>query len=103
MRFQLDQRSEVAHAAERRLVPAIPLTGVLYLLLDWGLTGLIGGYWGGLVAIALATMPVAALFRLAFSGRTPRQAVQDGVWSGIGVALIYAWVFTAPFVSLPGF
>lgn len=103
MQFQLDRRSEAAHAAERALVPAVPLTGVLFLLLDWGLTQVIGGYWGGLMAIALATTPLTALFRVALAGRTPRQAVRDGVWCGIAVALLYAWVFTAPFVSVQWF
>ena len=103
MQFQLDRRSDAAREAECVLVPAVPLTGALYLVLDWGLSAALGGYWGGLLAIALATTPLTALFRLAFAGRTPRQAVRDGVWSGMAVALLYAWVFTAPFVSLPGF
>jgi hypothetical protein len=103
MHFQLDRRSEAAQTAERALVPAVVLTGVLYLLLDWGLARMLGGYWGGLLAIAVATTPLTALFRVALAGRTPRQAVKDGVACGIAVALLYAWVFTAPFVSLPGF
>ncbi len=103
MHFQLDRRSEAAQVAERALVPAIPLTGILYLLLEWGLARMIGGYWGGLLAIAVATTPLTALFRVAFAARTPRQAVRDGMCCGVAVALLYAWVFTAPFVSLPGF
>jgi hypothetical protein len=103
MHFQLDRRSEAAQAAERALVPAVVLTGVLYLLLDWGLAPMLGGYWGGLLATLVATTPLTALFRVAFAGRTPRQAVTDGAVCGIAVALLYAWVFTAPFVSIPGF
>lgn len=102
MHFQLDRRTAPAQAAERMLVPAVPVTAAVYLVLDWGLTGVMGGYWGGLVAIAMATAPLTALFRLAFAGRTPRQAIRDGVWSGMAVAILYAWVFTAPFISLPG-
>ncbi len=103
MPLQFDRRSGAAHAAERVLVAAVPLTGGLYLLLDWGLAPVIGGYWGGLLAIAVATTPLTALLRVAYAGRTPRQAVRDGAWCGIAVALLYAWVFSAPFISLPGF
>lgn len=103
MHFQLERRSEAAQAAEHLLVPAVPLTGVLYLLLDWGLARLLGGYWGSLLAIMVSTAPLTALFRVACAGRTPRQAARDGIWCGLAVAGLYAWVFTAPFVSLPGF
>lgn len=103
MHFQLDRRPDVAQAAERALVPAVPLTAIMYLLLDWALARMIGTYWGGLLAIAMATTPLTALFRVAFAGRTPRQAVRDGVCCGVAVALLYAWVFTAPFISLPEF
>ncbi|MFN8570524.1 MAG: hypothetical protein U0132_00630 [Gemmatimonadaceae bacterium] len=58
---------------------------------------------GGLVAIVAAAVPAASLVRLAQTGRSPRQAVRDGMWLGCAVAVVYAWVFTAPFVSLPGF
>ncbi len=103
MRMQLDRRSDLARRAEDALVVAFPLLGAVYLALEWGLTRLMGGYWGGLAAIALAAAPAASLVRLAFGGRTPRQAFRDGIWFGCAVSVMYAWAFTSPFVSLPGF
>lgn len=47
MRMQLDRRSDLARRAEDALVVAFPLLGAVYLALEWGLTRLMGGYWGG--------------------------------------------------------
>ncbi|MFN8582072.1 MAG: hypothetical protein U0163_14005 [Gemmatimonadaceae bacterium] len=102
MHMQLDRRPAAAHRAEAML-PVTALTSTtIYLGLDWVASRVVGGYWGGLAAIALATIPVAAVARLARGTRTPRQALWDAVAFGCAVAGIYAWVFTAPFVSLPG-
>lgn len=84
-------------------MPVIVAAGAAYLLLDGLLSRMLGAYWGGLAAIVLATIPPASLLRVAWSGRTPRQAVRDGIWCGLAVAGVYAWVFTAPFISPPSF
>ena len=103
MRFSFDVRPARARRLETVLLATVPLGAAAFPLLDAGFGRVVGGFWGTIAAIVVVASPLAALQRAAFGGRTPRQAVAEGVVCGIGVAFLYGWVFAAPFITPPGF
>ena len=102
MRFSLDDRSPAAHRAERWLLAAVPLGVVAFPLLERALAPGLGGIWSVLVAITGVGGTLAGMLRMSAGGCRPRQAAVQGMALGVGMALLYAWVFGAPWVSLAG-
>ena len=103
MHFSLDRRTSRQRQASRALAGAVPLAAALFWVLPDRLTAVVGIYWNEPLAILIALSPLAALHRMASAGRTPRQAVVEGIAGGAAAALLYAWVFTAPWISAPGY
>lgn len=103
MHFTLDRRTSRQRQASRVLAGAVPLAAALFWVLPDPLTAVVGIYWNEPLAILIAVSPLAALHRMASAVRTPRQAVVEGISGGAAAALLYAWVFTAPWISAPGY
>ena len=103
MLFTLDRRTTQQRQASRALAGAIPLAAAVFWVLPDLLTPAVGSYWNEPMAILIAVSPVAALHRVASAGRTPRQAVVEGIAGGAAAALLYAWDFTAPWISAHGY
>jgi hypothetical protein len=103
MHFTLDRRTLRQRQASRALFGAVPLAAALFWVLPDRLTGVVGIYWNEPLAILIAVSPLAALHRVSSAGRTSRQAVVEGIAGGAAAALLYAWVFTAPWISAPGY
>jgi hypothetical protein len=103
MHFTLDRRTARQRQASRALAGAVPVAAAVFWVLPNLLTAAVGSYWNEPLAIVIAVTPLAALHRVASAGRTPRQAVLEGIAGGAAAALLYAWVFTAPWLSAPGY
>ena len=103
MHFTLDRRTLRQRQASRALFGAVPLAATLFWVLPDRLMGVVGIYWNEPLAILIAVSPLAALHRVSSAGRTSRQAVVEGIAGGAAAALLYAWVFTAPWISAPGY
>ena len=103
MHFTLDRRTTRQRQAWRALAGAVPLAAAVFWVLPNLLTPVVGTYWNEPLAILIAVSPLAGLHRVASASRTPRQAVMEGIAGGAAAALLYAWVFTAPWISAPGY
>ena len=103
MRFCFDVRPARARRLEVVLLAAVPLGAAAFPLVDAALGRAVGGFWGTIGAIVVVASPLAGLERAAFAGRGPRQAAVEGVACGMAVAILYGWVFAAPFIPPPGF
>ena len=103
MRFSFDRRPAPARRLETVLLVLLPVGAALFPVLDAAFGRVVGDFWGTMAAIVVIASPLVAVQRIAFGGRTPRQAAAEGLACGVAVAFLYGWVFAAPFVTLPGF